>query len=157
MIAEIIDLVIWPPVSTGACGGTQNAGNDIVDPRHIPGHLALIEDLDRFAIEDGVVTVEILANFDYGNYTRLGYPIELVLTQGTTEARLHLDGTVTVAVGGGAPVPDPSALGVIAIASESLTAVLPTAIATGGTSATLQIEATFDETTLNSNAIEVTW
>lgn len=109
------------------------------------------------SVEDGVVTVDVLANFEYGNYTRLGYPVEVVISQGPTIARLNLDGTVTVAVGGGAPVSDPSAPGVIAIAPESLTVVLPAVVAAGGSSATLQLEATFDGTTLNSNAVEVTW
>ncbi len=109
------------------------------------------------SLEDGVVTLETLANFDYGNYTRLGYPLELVLTQGGTVARLDLAGTVTVTVGGGAPVPQPGASGVIAIERASIIAVIPVAITAGGTSATLHLEATFDETTLNSNAIEVTW
>ena len=141
-LAIMVTLLLAPPAACLHAGSTEP-------------ELAVTD--ATTSVEDGVITVEVLTNFEYGNYTRLGYPIEVVLTQGTTEARLNLDGTVTVAVGGGAPTPDSGALGVIAIERESLTVVLPGAIATGGTSATLQLEATFDDTTLSSNAVGVAW
>jgi hypothetical protein len=108
------------------------------------------------SVHAGVVTIEATGNFDLGNYLRLGYPVEVVVTQDSTVARLGLDGSVTLAVGGGPASPLPGAPGIIAIAPGTLTGVLPAAFGTTG-SAAVRLEATFDGTPLASNTVEVQW
>jgi hypothetical protein len=108
------------------------------------------------SVDAGAVTLELLANFDYGNFLRLGYPIEIVVTQAASTARLGLTGGVTLASGGGAPAPVPDAPGVVAIAPSRLTAVLPSDLTAGG-SASVVLEATFDGATLRSNTVQVQW
>jgi hypothetical protein len=105
---------------------------------------------------DGTVTLVVTGNYDHQDVVRLGYPVTVVLTSGGTVARLGLDGSVTVAVGGGAPAPVPSAPGVVSIAPDRLTAVVPAALATAG-GATVRLEADFAGTPLHSNAVEMTW
>lgn len=105
---------------------------------------------------DGAVTLVVTANYDHMNVVRLGYPVTIVVTAGTTVARLGLDGSVTVAAGGNPPAPVAGAPGVIAIAPEQLTAVLPPALVPAG-AASVRLEADFEGTTLRSNAVAVTW
>ncbi len=105
---------------------------------------------------DGAVTLVVTANYDHQNVVRLGYPVTIVVTAGTTVARLGLDGSVTVAVGADPPAPVPGAPGVIAIAPERLTAVLPPALVPAG-GASVRLEADYDGELLRSNAAEVTW
>jgi hypothetical protein len=105
---------------------------------------------------DGAVTLALTANYDHQNVVRLGYPVTVVVTAGTTVARLGLDGSVTVAVGADPPAPVPGAPGVIAIAPERLTAVLPPALVAAG-SASVRLEADYDGELLRSNAVEVAW
>lgn len=105
---------------------------------------------------DGAVTLVLTANYDHQNVVRLGYPVTIVVTAGTTVARLGLDGSVTVAVGTDPPAPVPGAPGVIAIAPERLTAVLPPALVAAG-SASVRLEADYDGEILRSNAVEVAW
>jgi hypothetical protein len=107
-------------------------------------------------VEDGVVTLEVLGNFDHGNFVRLGYPLELVVAAGGAVARLGLDGGVLVAAGGEPAVPLPDAPGVVAIGRERLSAVLPPVLEPAGT-ATVRLEADFDGTRLRSNAVTVRW
>ena len=108
------------------------------------------------SVDSGLVSVEILGNFDYGNVTRLGYPLAIVATQGSTQAQLFLDGVVTVSSNGGPAVPVPDAPGVVAIAPLRLRCVLPPGFSGAG-SAMVQLEATFDGATLRSNTVEVVW
>ena len=54
---------------------------------------------------EGAVTLIIVGNYDHMNVVRLGYPVTIVVTAGTTVARLGLDGSVTVAVGANPPGP----------------------------------------------------
>lgn len=105
---------------------------------------------------DGAVTLVVMGNYDHVNVVRLGYPVTIVVTAGTTVARLGLDGSVTVAVGANPPAPVPGAPGVVAIAPERLTAVLPPALVPAG-AATVRLEADYDGGLLRSNAAEVTW
>lgn len=105
---------------------------------------------------DGAVTLTLTANYDHQNVVRLGYPVTIVVTAGTTVARLGLDGSVTVAVGANPPAPVPGAPGVIAIAPERVTAVLPPALVPAG-SASVRLEADYDGDLLRSNAVEVAW
>jgi hypothetical protein len=105
---------------------------------------------------DGVVTLVVTGNYDHMNVVRLGYPVTVVVTAGTTVARLGLDGSVTVAAGGNPPAPVAGAPGVIAIAPEQLTAVLPPALVPAG-AASIRLEADFEGATLRSNAVAVTW
>jgi len=105
---------------------------------------------------DGVATLEVRGNYDHQDVVRLGYPVTIVVTAGTTVARLGLDGTVTVAVGADPAAPVPGAPGVVGIAPDHLTAVLPPALAGAG-AATVRLEAVFEGTLLRSNAVEVTW
>jgi hypothetical protein len=105
---------------------------------------------------DGVVTLVVIGNYDHVNVVRLGYPVTIVVTQGATVARLGLDGSVTVAVGANPPAAVLGAPGVVAIAPECLTAVLPPALVPAGT-ATVRLEANYDHGLLRSNAAEVTW
>ena len=105
---------------------------------------------------DGAVTLVVTANYDHQNVVRLGYPVTIVVTAGTTVARLGLDGSVTVAVGAAPPAPVPGAPGVIAIAPERLTAVVPPALVPAG-SASVRLEADYDGELLRSNAAEVAW
>jgi hypothetical protein len=107
------------------------------------------------SVHAGVVTIEATGNFDFGNYQRLGYPIELVVTQGATVARLNLDGTVTLAEGGPA-TPLSGAPGIVAITPDTLTGVLPPELGTAG-SALVRLEATFDGQVLGSNTVPVQW
>jgi len=124
------------------------------------------------AVQDGdIVTLEVVGNFDYGNYVRLGYPVAIVVTEGTTVARLGLDGSIngetagvpwTSSRGDADPtVPrSPGGPGVIAIAPDRLTAVFPPELIANGV-AVVQLEAnfTFEGTTwlLHSNSVEVSW
>jgi hypothetical protein len=108
------------------------------------------------SINDGAVTLVVTGNYDHVNVVRLGYPVTIVVTQGTTVARLGLDGSVTVAVGANQPAAVPGAPGVVAIAPERLTAVLPPVLVPAGT-ATVRLEANYDHGLLRSNAAEVTW
>jgi hypothetical protein len=87
---------------------------------------------------------------------RLGYPVTIVVSTGTTVARLGLDGSVTVALGANPPAPVPGALGVVAIAPERLTAMLPPALVSAGT-AMVRLEADYDGQLLRSNTAAVTW
>jgi hypothetical protein len=113
--------------------------------------------------DTGVVSVEILGNFDYDNAVRLGYPLSVLVTQGTSMARMLFDGRVGT---GDAwtdlspPAETPGAPGVIAIGPERLTVVLPSSFTPGGTAA-LRLEALFvidgNTTSIRSNAVEVTW
>lgn len=105
---------------------------------------------------EGAVTLVVIGNYDHQNVVRLGYPVTLVVTTGGTVARLGLDGSVTVAVGTDPPAPVPGAPGVIGIAPDRLTAVLPPALVPAG-AATVRLEADYDATLLRSNAVEVTW
>ena len=105
---------------------------------------------------DGAVTLVVLGNYDHQDVVRLGYPVTIVVTAGTTVARLGLDGSVTVAVGANPPAPVPGAPGVVAIAPDRLTAVLPPALVAAG-GATIRLEADFDGGVLRSNAVAVTW
>jgi hypothetical protein len=107
-------------------------------------------------VEDGTVTLDVTANYDYGDVVRLGYPVTIVVTTADAVARLALDGSVTLASGGGAPTPVPAARGVVAIAPDHLTAVLSPTLTAAGT-ATVRLEATFDHSTLRSNSVEVQW
>lgn len=113
--------------------------------------------------EDGVVTVEVVGNFDYDNAVRLGYPLSVLVTRGTTMARMLMDGRVGT---GDAwtnldpPSGVPGAPGVIAIGPERLTVVLPPALSAPGV-VTLRLEALFvidgSTTSIRSNAVEVSW
>lgn len=105
---------------------------------------------------DGTVTLVVVANYDHQDVVRLGYPVTIVVTAGTLVARLGLDGTVTVADGANPPAAVPGAPGVIGIAPDRLTAVLPPALASAGT-ASVRLEADFDNGVLRSNAAQVTW
>jgi hypothetical protein len=105
---------------------------------------------------DGAVTLAVVGNYDHQNVVRLGYPVTIVVTAGTTVARLGLDGSVTVAVGAGSPAPVPGAAGVVGIAPDRLTAVLPPALVAAH-AASVRLEADYDGTLLRSNAAEVTW
>lgn len=107
-------------------------------------------------VDAGTVTLEVRGNYDYGNVVRLGYPVTIVVTSGNTVARLALDGTVTVAIGGGTPAPVAGAPGVIAIAPDQLTAVLPPVLAGAG-AASVQLEAAYGHDPLRSNRVGVTW
>ena len=106
--------------------------------------------------DDDTVTLIVVGNYDHQDVVRLGYPVTIVVTAGSTVARLGLDGTVTVAVGASPPAPVPSAPGVIGIAPERLTAVLPAAIVPAG-AASVRLEASFEGKVLRSNAAQVTW
>jgi hypothetical protein len=108
------------------------------------------------AVNDGTVTLVVLGNYDHQDVVRLGYPVTIVVTAGTTVARLGLDGTVTVAVGADPPAAVPGAPGVIGIAPDRLAAVLPPALVPAA-AASVRLEADFDGTTLRSNAAQVTW
>ena len=108
------------------------------------------------SLDDGAVTLVVTGNYDHVDVVRLGYPVTIVVTAGSTVARLGLDGSVTVALGANPPAPVPGALGVVAIAPERLTAVLPPALVPAGT-ATVRLEADYDGGLLRSNAAEVTW
>ena len=105
---------------------------------------------------DGTVTLVVIGNYDHQNVVRLGYPVTIVVTADSTVARLGLDGSVTVAVGADPPTPVPGAAGVIGIAPDRLTAVLPTALVAAG-AASVRLEADYDGTLLFSNAAGVTW
>ena len=106
--------------------------------------------------DDGAVTLVVTGNYDHVDVVRLGYPVTIVVTAGSTVARLGLDGSVTVAVGADPPAPVPGAPGVVAIAPDHLTAVLPPALVPAGT-ATVRLEADYDGGLLRSNAAGVTW
>lgn len=106
--------------------------------------------------DDGTVTLIVVGNYDHQDVVRLGYPVTIVVTAGSTVARLGLDGTVTVAVGANPPAPVPGAPGVIGIAPDRLTAVLPAAVLPAG-NASVRLEASFDGSVLRSNAAQVTW
>lgn len=108
------------------------------------------------SVESGVVTVQVVANYDHDNAVRLGYPLAIVVTQGIERAQLFLDGRVTVASGGAAPVPLAGAPGVIAFAPTRISAVLPPGFAPAGAAA-VRLEADFDGGTLRSNAVQVVW
>ena len=104
---------------------------------------------------DGAVTIVVLGNYDHQNVVRLGYPVTIVVTAGSTVARLGLDGGVTVAVGANPPAPV-AGPGVVAIAPESLTAALPPAVASAG-GASVRLEADYEGGVLRSNAVGVSW
>lgn len=113
--------------------------------------------------DGGVVSVEILGNFDYDNAVRLGYPLSILVTQGATMARLLFDGRVGTGdawTNLSPPADVPGAPGVIAIGPERLTVVLPPSF-TAGSPATLRLEALFviegATTSIRSNAVEVAW
>ena len=105
---------------------------------------------------DGVVSLVVLGNYDHQDVVRLGYPVTIVVTAGSTVARLGIDGSVTVADGANPPAPVAGAPGVIGIAPDRLTAVLPPTVAPVGT-ATVRLEASFEGNLLRSNAVGVTW
>jgi hypothetical protein len=105
---------------------------------------------------DGVVTLVVTGNYDHMNVVRLGYPVTIIVTAGGTVARLGLDGSVTVAVGADPPTAVPGAPGVVGIAPDHLTAVVPPALVAVG-AATVRLEADFEGTLLRSNAAGVTW
>ena len=106
--------------------------------------------------DDGVVSLIVTGNYDHQDVVRLGYPVTVVVAAGTTVARLGLDGSVTVAVGANPPAPVPGAPGVVAIAPERLTALLPPALVAAG-SASVRLEADYSGDVLRSNTVEVTW
>lgn len=106
-------------------------------------------------VDEGVVTLTVTANFSYGDVVRLGYPLAVVVTDGTTVASLYVDGTATLATGGGAPQPRPDA-GIVAIAPSYLTAVLPAAV-TASRSVGVRLEASFGGHALRSNTVPVQW
>jgi hypothetical protein len=108
------------------------------------------------SVNDGAVTLVVIGNYDHVDVVRLGYPVTIVVTAGSTVARLGLDGSVTVAVGADPPAVVPGAPGVIAIAPDRLTAVVPPALTAAG-QAIVRLEAAFDGGLLRSNAVEVTW
>ncbi|MCC6849128.1 MAG: hypothetical protein IT294_11565 [Deltaproteobacteria bacterium] len=108
------------------------------------------------SVDEGAVTLIVTANYDHQNVVRLGYPVTIVVTAGATVARLGLDGVVTVEVPPDPPAPVPGAPGVVAIAPERLTAVLPPALASAG-AASVRLEADYDGELLRSNAAPVTW
>ncbi len=105
---------------------------------------------------DGTVTLVVSGNYDHQDVVRLGYPLTIVVTAGTTVARLGIDGSVTVAVGTDPPAAVSGAPGVVAIAPERLIAVLPPALA-AATAASVRLEAEFEGTLLRSNTVQVTW
>jgi hypothetical protein len=108
------------------------------------------------SVEGGVVTLQVTGNFDRDDALRLGYPIAVVVAQGNSEARLFLDGRVTVASGGGPATPVPNAPGVVAIAPTRISAVLPPAFGAAG-SADVRLEASFGSDALRSNTVGVAW
>ena len=108
------------------------------------------------SVDDGAVTLTVIGNYDHANVVRLGYPVTVVVTAGTSVARLGLDGSVTVAVGANPPASVPDARGVVAIAPDRITAMLPPALASAG-AATVRLEADYDGDLLRSNAATVTW
>lgn len=108
------------------------------------------------SVNDGAVTLVVIGNYDHTNVVRLGYPVTIVVTAGTTVARLGLDGTVTVAVGAAPPAAVSGAPGVVGIAPDRLTAVVPAALAPAG-AATVRLEADYGGNLLRSNAATVTW
>ena len=87
---------------------------------------------------------------------RLGYPLAVVLTQGTTVTRLFLDGTVTTTVGAGAPTTLTGEPGVVAMGPTRITAVLPAGDTAAGNAA-LRLEATFGDKALHSNTVSLQW
>lgn len=105
---------------------------------------------------DGAVTLVVVGNYDHQNVVRLGYPVTIVVTAGSTVARLGLDGSVSVAVGAAPPAAVPGAPGVIGIAPDRLTAALPPALVSAHT-ASVRLEADYGRTLLRSNAAEVAW
>lgn len=108
------------------------------------------------SVQDGAVNLEVSGNYDYGNVVRLGYPFVIVVTTSNAVARLALDGSVTLATGGGAPAPVAGARGVVAITPDRLIAALPPSLTAAG-AATVQLEASFDGKTLLSNTVGVQW
>jgi hypothetical protein len=108
------------------------------------------------AVNDGAVTLVVIGNYDHQDVVRLGYPVTIVVTAGETVARLGLDGTVTVAVGADPPVAVPGAQGVVGIAPDRLTAVLPPALV-AASAASVRLEADFHGAHLRSNAAPVAW
>ena len=108
------------------------------------------------SLHAGVVTLEVVANYDHSNALRLGYPVALVVLQGARRAELFLDGRTTLSLNAGPPLPVSGARGVISIAPTRIAAVLPAGFDIPGT-ATVSLEATFDGDTLHSNAVQVAW
>ncbi len=103
-----------------------------------------------------VVTLVVTANYDHANALRLGYPVAVVVTQGTQRAQFFLDGRSTLSVGGGPAMPLPAARGVVAIAPTAITVALPPDF-TAARAATVALEADFSRTALHSNSVEVSW
>ena len=115
------------------------------------------------SVEQGVVTIEIVGNFDYDNAVRLGYPLSVLVTRGATIARMLIDGRVgnsDVWTNLKDPTGIPGAPGVVAMGPERLTVVLPPELCTPGI-VTLRLEALFvidgSTTSIRSNAVEVAW
>lgn len=108
------------------------------------------------SVDGGVVTLQVTGNFDRDDALRLGYPLAVVVVEGSSEARLFLDGRVTVASGGGPAASVPGAPGVVAIAQTRISAVLPSGFAAAG-AADVRLEASFDGDILRSNTVGVEW
>ena len=106
--------------------------------------------------DSGVVTLQVTGNFDRDDAIRLGYPLAVVVVEGGSEARLFLDGRVTVASGGGPATSVPAAPGVVAIAPSRISAVLPPGFA-AASAADVRLEASFDGDVLRSNTVGVAW
>jgi hypothetical protein len=105
-------------------------------------------------LDGTTLTLDVTANYDYGDVVRLGYPLAVVVTAGTTVTRLYADGSATVANGGGPPQPLAGVPGVVGLEPTRIQAALP---APAGTTASLRLEAAFDGKTLQSNAVAITW
>lgn len=147
MRGGFVALALLASVAVAVTSGSSHAGS--TEPSLALATVAA-------STNDGAVTLVLIANYDHQNVVRLGYPVTIVVTAGATVARLGLDGSVTVAVGVDPPAPVPGAPGVIAIAPERLTAVLPPALVSAG-SASVRLEADYDGELLRSNAVEVAW
>ncbi len=105
---------------------------------------------------DGTVSLVVVGNYDHQDVVRLGYPVTIVVTADGAVARLGLDGDATVALGVNPPAPVLGAPGVIGIAPDRLTAVLPAALVPAG-AATVRLEAELEGKLLRSNAVGVAW
>jgi hypothetical protein len=134
-------------VATGAlllvCGSSLQAAS--TEPR-----LALMRAI-AYRSAGGSITLKLEGSLSFADALQLGLPLNVVITQGTLNARFDLAGNVFTSAAGG-PEESAPGPGVVSIGTREIVLVLPAGFTAGA--ATAQLVASYSSQPIASNRLE---